>query len=226
VTGGIVILAVGLVRVQGWMEAGGYAAILLVLLGCGLGLPVPEDVPLILSGAMAAQGKMDLVLASGCCWVGIIGGDCILYWLARRYGMAVTKMPLVGRHMTAGRVEKLSGLFRKYGIWVVAGCRLVAGVRAAMVAAAGVTRYSFPRVVVADSAASLVSGGLFIALGYWCGSRLPWLVEQIKQWQRGVTLGLALAVVLGTALWFWRRRRSRRAAEKSAAERETESVVM
>ena len=187
-------------QVQGWVEAGGYLVILLLLLSCGLGLPLPEDIPLILSGALAARGQMNLAMASAACWLGIIGGDCILYFMARKYGMGITRVPFVGRHITLERVNRVGRLFDRYGMWVVAGCRLFAGVRAAMVVAAGVTRYSFLKFIIADGLAALVSGGLFIALGWWFGSRLPWLMSQIKQWQNVILIALVIA---GAAAAAW-----------------------
>ena len=55
-------------------------------------------------------------------WTGIIGGDCVLYMLARRYGMGVTRLPRIGRHVTEKRILWAEQKFERYGIWVVAVC--------------------------------------------------------------------------------------------------------
>lgn len=205
------LAVVNLMQVQGWIEAGGYLVIVLIFIACGLGLPLPEDIPLILSGALAAAGKLDLVTASACCWVGIMGGDAVLYWMSRRYGMGITRVPFVGKHITRARVDRVGRLFDRYGIWVVAGCRLFAGVRAAMVVAAGMTRYGFIKFLIADGLAALVSGGLFIALGYWFGTRLEWLQGQIKQFQN-VILVVLICVLVVAVIWCVLRRFGKRAA--------------
>ena len=194
-------------QVQGWMEAGGYIVLFGLLCACGLGLPLPEDIPLLLAGALVSRGNMDLVPAGICAWGGIIGGDCILYFLSRKYGMGITRVPLVGRHITPARVERVGRLFERYGAGVVAVCRLFAGLRAAMVAAAGITRYGFLKFVIADAIAALFSGGLFIALGYWFGTRLEWLMGEIKQWQH-VILGVVIGAAIAGGVWYvlWRRR--------------------
>ena len=200
------LAVLNLEQVRGWMEAGGYLVLFGLLCVCGLGLPLPEDIPLILAGAMVARGNMDLAMAGVCAWAGIIGGDCILYFLSRKYGMGITRVPFVGKHITRERVERVEKLFERYGVGVVAVCRLVAGLRAAMVVAAGVTRYSFLKFVIVDGIAALFSGGLFLALGYWFGTRLDWLMGEIKQWQH-VILGVALTAAIVVGVWYVIQRR-------------------
>ena len=134
--------------VHAWFEWGGYFILFGLLFACGLGLPMPEDIPLLLAGWFIAQGKMNPVIASVVAWCGIIGGDCVLYYLARKYGMNVTKAPLIGKHVTRERIEHVERMFEKYGVGVVAICRLFAGIRGAMVIAAGVVRFNFLKFVI------------------------------------------------------------------------------
>ena len=196
--------------VQRWVEVGGPLVIFGLLFACGLGLPLPEDIPLMLAGFFAALGKMDLTFVSILCWLGIIGGDCVLYSIARRYGMNITRIPFIGTHVTKERIIRAQGLFERYGVWIVAIGRLVAGIRGAMVIAAGVTRFSFVKFVVADGLAALVSGGLFIALGYWAGWKvgdLKTFRQKIKPYEHWIMLGIAVAVVLVIAYIWWRKRK-------------------
>src|SRR5688500_9002268 len=90
--------------VQAWVEVGGPVFLFGRLLACGLGLPLPEDVPVMLSGFFSAQGKMDPAYATTLCWLGIIGGDCVLYSIARRYWMNITRVPFIGTQVTTERI--------------------------------------------------------------------------------------------------------------------------
>ena len=72
--------------VQQWMAAGGYFVLFGLLFACGLGLPLPEDIPLLAAGVMIANGKMTLAIAGVCAWCGIIAGDCVLYHLGKAMG--------------------------------------------------------------------------------------------------------------------------------------------
>ena len=212
--------------VQGWFQAGGYFILFGLLFACGLGLPLPEDIPLLLGGYFVALGKMNIWLVGILAWSGIIGGDCVLYWISRRYGMNVTRIPMIGTHVTKDRIIWAEKKFEKYGIWVVAVCRLFAGVRGAMVIAAGVVRFNFFKFVLADGLAALVSGGLFVYLGYlagkWFGS-VSEMREKIKHYEHYVVLGIAVAAVLAVLYVWWRHKHHKTLAQ--AAIDEAEEVV-
>src|SRR4030095_5406043 len=80
-------------RVLEFMNRGGigYAVLFGMLFLCGLGLPVPEDIPLIVSGILIGNGNMHVAIAAPLAWAGIIGGDCVLYMLGHRYGLNITR---------------------------------------------------------------------------------------------------------------------------------------
>ncbi len=198
-------------QVQGWMEVGGYFLLFGLLFSCGLGVPVPEDIPLTLAGFFVAQGKMDLGLACVLAWCGIIGGDCVLYHLGKKYGLNITKVPLIGKHVTRARIEKAEHLFERYGIWVVGFGRMFAGIRGAMVVAAGTIRYNFLKFVIADGVAAIVSGGLFVALGYWGGKKVgdpkQFMKDVVEPYKHWFFLGVLLLVVFVVAYFWWRSKR-------------------
>ena len=196
-------------QVQAWFEWGGYFILFGLLFACGLGLPLPEDIPLLLAGWFVAQGKMNLAIASVLAWCGIIGGDCVLYYFGRRYGLEITRVPFVGKHLTRERILRAEELFEKYGIWVVGIGRMFAGIRGAMVVAAGATRFNFIKFVVADGIAALFSGGLFVWLGWLAGTKLGSIGEmrqKIKGVEHYVFGGIAL-VVIAFVLWLWLRKK-------------------
>jgi membrane protein DedA with SNARE-associated domain len=192
----------GLHDFQMWIEWGGYALMFTLLFGCGLGLPMPEDIPLLLAGYFVAQpegspGKMHLIPAAIIAWCGIICGDCMLYSLGRKYGLNITKIPLIGRHVTQDRIVKAEKLFERWGGAVVGIGRMVAGVRGAMVVAAGAIRYRFDKFILADGLGAIVSGGAFRAIGYYAGKKLGSLEEvrgKIERFEFFVIVFLALIV--------------------------------
>lgn len=194
----LAIFGMDLARLQGWFEAGGYFVLFSLLFLCGLGLPVPEDVPLLLAGYFIYHGKMHLAAASILAWLGIIGGDCVLYYLGKKYGLNVTKLPMVGKHITEKRIKRVEYLYSRYGIWVVAVGRLFAGIRGAMVAVAGAIRFNFIKFIIADGLAALVSGGLWIWLGYWGGKKLgdpATIMKRAEPYKHWIGLGILIAVI-------------------------------
>lgn len=200
--------------VQQWVKVGGSLVIFGLLFACGLGMPLPEDIPLLIGGFFAGKGTLDLVVVSTLAWCGIIGGDCVLYSIAKRYGLNITKVPFIGTHVTRERILKAEKLFEKYGVWIVAIGRLFAGIRGAMVIAAGTVRYNFVKFVIADGLAALVSGGMFVAVGYWAGKKfgnksISEIRQEIKPYEHWIILGIAVAALLAVAYAWYRSRRHR-----------------
>jgi membrane protein DedA with SNARE-associated domain len=213
------LAVIQLERVVDWMDIGvaGYVVLFGLLFSCGLGLPLPEDIPLLVSGMLAGRHRMHLWALGICAWCGIIGGDCVLYYLGRRFGLNVTRVPFVGKHVSKERILQAERLFERWGIWVVAIGRLFAGIRGAMVVAAGAIKFNFFKFLVADGLAALVSGGLFVWLGMKFGENLDYIEHQIKRYSTLVFVGLAVLVV-GTVLLVWWRRRGRRGPSELAVD--------
>ncbi len=143
-------------RVVELMDIGlaGYFVLFGLLFLCGLGLPLPEDIPLLVAGMLVGAGKMHLVVVAVCAWCGIIGGDCALYYLGHRFGFGITKVRYIGKHVTQERIMRAEVLFNKWGVWVIAVGRLFAGIRGAMVVAAGTIRFNFFKFLIADGLAA------------------------------------------------------------------------
>lgn len=203
-------------RVAELMDIGiaGYFVLFALLFSCGLGMPLPEDIPLLVSGMLVGQHRMHVWAVAICAWCGIIGGDCILYYMGHRFGLNITKVPLIGKHISKERILQAEHLFEKYGIWVVAVGRLFAGIRGAMVVAAGTIRFNFLKFLIADGLAALVSGGLFVWLGIKFGENLNYIEHQIKRYSTLVFIIVALvAIGFFMSIWLRKRRHVRSAAE-------------
>jgi membrane protein DedA with SNARE-associated domain len=204
--------------IQNWIQVGGCIVIFALLFACGLGLPLPEDIPLIIGGFFAGKGDLHLATVCVVAWLGIIGGDCVLYAVAKRYGLNITRVPFIGSHVTEERILRAQALFEKYGVWIVGVGRLFAGIRGAMVIAAGATRFSFVKFVIADGIAALVSGGLFIAVGYWAGrkfgnKRISEIREMMKPYEHWILAGIVVAAVCAVLYIRWRATRKKTLAD-------------
>ncbi|HYO07575.1 MAG TPA: DedA family protein [Tepidisphaeraceae bacterium] len=208
----VLALAFTFTTVQQWVTTrgfyGGVAVTFLLLFACGLGLPLPEDIPLIIGGAFLCTDARSWIITGTAAWLGIIGGDCVLYFMGRRYGMEITRVPVIGKHVTRERIERVQGMFERYGIGVVAVGRLFAGIRGAMVICAGTIKFSFWKFLLADGLAAIISGGLFMLLGWWIGAKLndPAAQKKIHEF-KWFFLAAAIAAVIGfVSFILWRRR--------------------
>jgi membrane protein DedA with SNARE-associated domain len=97
---------------------------------------------------------------------------------------------------------------------------MVAGIRDAMVVAAGAIRFNFIKFVIADGLAALISGGLFVLLGHWLGVKLGSFDNAVKTVEPYLTLfviGFAL-VVAGFIFYRFLRHRGHKAVTDVALE--------
>lgn len=196
---------------SGFEGSAGYVAVLVTLVVCGLGVPVPEDIILISGGFIAAaagHGWFSMALVG---LAGIMAGDSIIYTLGRRYGLSLARSSLLSRFLTPERLLKVESLFQRHGHKVLVAARFMPGVRAVTFFCAGTMRVPFWKFFLFDGAAALVSAPLWVFLGHRFG---PAVVEWAKQFQ----WLLGLLIVLALAFLLFRRFRSRRAAPVSPAE--------
>ncbi len=198
------------------MQQAFYPVLLLILLIASLGVPIPEDIPLIAAGVLlrthagVASWEGTLVVAL----VGVMAGDLVLYALGRRWGPGVVNHKSVRWIITPVRFTRLSRRFLVHGTWFCFLGRFIVGVRAAMCLTAGATGFPLWRFFLADLTGAVISVPLFVLLGYWFAGMLPQLWGYLRDVQLG--LWLAGAVVLLVLLIVYRRRRERRALRRAA----------
>lgn len=191
--------------------SGGFAYLVVfgILFVCGLGLPLPEDVSLILGGYLVHAGRADLALMMLTGYAGIIVGDSMIFSFGRRFGSKVGQQPsgFFARIVTPEKRARVEGLFKKHGEKIIMIARFLPGVRAVTYFTAGSVGMRYQRFVTYDSLAALGSAPIFVFLGYKFGGELDQLISAIKQGQRSVLITM---LVVGVAAFFFTRWRAKR----------------
>jgi membrane protein DedA with SNARE-associated domain len=98
-----------------------YLSVFGVLLLCGLGLPMPEDIVLVTGGYMVyvadtqnlGSPTLATMLVVG--MVGVLSGDTILFFAGKRLGPRVTRVWPFRLMINAKRMERVQRFFNKYG---------------------------------------------------------------------------------------------------------------
>ena len=67
-----------------------YATVFSILVACGLGIPLPEDISLILGGFLAHKGAANLPMMMVVGFAGILAGDSLIFLAGRRLSEAAT----------------------------------------------------------------------------------------------------------------------------------------
>jgi membrane protein DedA with SNARE-associated domain len=121
--------------------------------------------------------------------------------------------------VSAKRLKQCEDWFQRWGIWAIGIGRLFAGIRTAMVVAAGTMRFAYLKMLAADGVAALISGGAFMILGYWAGthaSKPRDLVDKYREYFTPIALTTAILMII---YLYWR---SRRRAAIAGARRRSE----
>lgn len=167
----------------------GYVGVVGLLIVCGLGVPIPEDIILISGGFIAQEAghkPWGMMLAG---LIGILLGDSVIYFLGRHFGESFAQRPFSRRFLTPERLERVRVLFRNHGEKMIIAARFMPGVRAVTFFTAGTTRVPYFHFILFDGLAALVSAPLWVYLGYRFG---PKVVEWAHQFQAVLIGGMVL----------------------------------
>ena len=215
-------LVVGIVdhnAIQQILEQWFYPGLLGILVIASLGLPIPEDIPLIAAGVILKLHPQSAaaIPAFLVALLGIMSGDLVLYTVGRWWGNDVVKHKSVSWIITPQRYERAVGMFRKYGMWFCFFGRFIVGIRAVMCMTAGATRFPYWKFFIADFSGALLSIPLFMGLGYLFADTLAELYKTLAEVQ-GLLFVLAV-VGIGLFVWYeWRqlKKKARERAETKA----------
>lgn len=200
-----------------WFTRFHYLAPFTVLMLCGLGAPLPEEITLIGCGLLVAQKHVGFWEITLVCSAAILLGDSIPYWLGRRFGLAALKSKLVARVLHPERFAQLERKFAANGNWAIFTCRFLPGLRIPGYFTAGTLRMSYVRFLVLDSLGVLVSVPTSIWVAHLFfekfGEELGGAMAAVSEFNHIVLVGVA-ALVLGVFVW----RRIRRKRVQAATE--------
>jgi len=191
--------------------------IFLVLLACGFGLPLPEDVVLVFTGYVTHLGVLPVWLSLFIGLGGVLLGDSTLWWIGHRYGSDVLRLRLFRSFLPPARLLKIERLYARYGNRILFGARFSPGIRAGVFLFGGLSGVPYRRFILTDGSAALISVPAIILAAYLFGGE----IERVLKAMRGVQHWLVAAIVLivvGHLIYAWFvRRKERRLLEAPTA---------
>jgi membrane protein DedA with SNARE-associated domain len=169
----------------------GYLGIALILLLGGLGLPVPEEAPIILAAVLSKGGKMWWPLALASCFAGVLLGDFVVYFLGFFYGEKVMSLPLTRKFLSPAREEQIKGYFHRHGFKILILGRFAVGFRTAAYLTAGILKLPTLKLFLTDLFAASLSTLTVFGLGYVFAHQIESSFDRVKHWltaTAGITL--------------------------------------
>lgn len=186
----------------------GYWAVFFVLLACGFGVPIPEDITLVSGGVISGLGYTNVHWMLVVSMIGVLVGDSTMYWLGRIYGEKILQFRLIKSLVTPKRLATVQERFEKYGNRLLFLARFLPGLRAVIYLVSGITRrVSYTQFVLVDFFAAIISVPIWVYLGDFGASNLDWLHEQIKRGQATIYIILGLVVLFFVWKWYKNRKK-------------------
>lgn len=187
----------------------GYAAVFLVLVACGFGVPIPEDITLVTGGVISGLGYTNVHVMFLVGMLGVLVGDGLMFTAGRVWGDKILQFKPIAKIMTPKRYAQVQEKFDKYGNWVLFVARFLPGLRTPIYITAGVSgKVSFLRFLLMDGFAALISVPIWIYLGDYGAHNIDWLMEKVHQFQSGLFVLIGIGAVV--LLFFWWKKRQRR----------------
>jgi membrane protein DedA with SNARE-associated domain len=188
-----------------WFERGSYLGIVLFLTLTGIGLPVPEEVPIVAAGVASRAGGLQWYYALPACLLGALLGDSLMYAVGRFFGARILRdHPWWSGFLTPEREKTIEDLINRHGIKAFFVARFLVGLRSPFYLTAGMLRVKYRWFLFADLiCASVVIGGFF-GLAYLFGDSITGLIRSAE---RGLTVAAISLAFLAVVAFFWFRKR-------------------
>jgi len=170
----------------------GYAAIFLVVFLGNVGLPIPEETILSLSGYLVWRGELRLPMVVAVGVISAAAGDNLGYWLGRAYGRQAIERYGYRVLVTPERLESVWRFVTRHGSLGVFAARFIPGVRFMAGPLAGAAGIPPARFVLANLLGAAIYVPYAVGIGYAIGYGLGAYVERIHRVEYLVLIAAAL----------------------------------
>lgn len=184
-----------------------YLLVFGILLLCGFGLPIPEDVTLFAGGLLAYYGVCDLWLMIVVGFFGVMIGDSTMWFLGHKYGRRLMQKSFFRKLVPEERIILASKKFNEKGAKrLLFAARFMPGLRAPIFFTSGLLHVPFWRFFLMDGLAALLSVPAIVGAVYYFGDELDLVVRWIKKIEHGILFVILLILVFVGFKW-WRSQR-------------------
>lgn len=189
-----------------WVQHFGPAA-LFGLLALGIvGLPIPEETLLTLSGLLMAQGKLPIVPTLIAAYLGSMIGITLSYLIGLKTGSFLIKRygPMIG--ISHAKLAKAHDWFEHYGKWCLFFGYFILGIRHLTGIVAGSVTLSWRQFMLFAYLGAFFWASLFLSVGYFLNGKWQIIVETVARHDT-MFLSLAIFLLVFVALIYWYRKK-------------------
>ncbi len=187
-----------------------------ILLLCGLGLPIPEDISLIAAGYFSWRGALDITKAFLVCFAAVLAGDSLAFFLGRHFGRRVLASRVARKYFTPRRQLRVRAYFRKFGSKVILVGRFTPGLRFTIFFTAGTLHLRPPVFLIYDFSAAAFTVPILVYTAWLFGGQIDRVISYARHTEHGIVVAVIIgAIVVAAKAW---RRHKRMIAARTACE--------
>lgn len=187
-----------------------------ILLLCGFGLPIPEDITLIICGYTTYHLNIDGHLGNG--WqlvgyaiamslAGVLIGDATMFTLGARLGPRLLVRRPFSTLLGGGRHEKAVEFLSKRGPQVLFSARFMPGLRSAVFFTSGTLGIRLRTFLFYDGMAALLSVPALVGCSWYFGAEIHMVEQWAKRSEAGIIAIIALLAAGAGLKWWWGQRK-------------------
>lgn len=179
----------------------------LLLLGGAVGLPIPEDLPLLLGGIVIHLGKSPVEQVFAVCYAAIIIGDVLIYGIGRWLGPSLFRRRMFMNPRARLRLKRIRIGMERRSLPMIFVARHLFYLRTLTFLSCGALRMKFKVFLLADALAALISVPLMLSIGFAAWEHLDTVTAWIQRAKTATLLLSVLILVAGVCVYRHYRRR-------------------
>ena len=186
-----------------------YIAIFLILLGCGLGLPMPEDITLIAGGILTYYGVCEIKLMIAVGLFGVLVGDSIVFYLGSHFGRKLLKRWPFRLIIDETKIESIRRRLHRHGGKVLFSARFMPGVRSTVFFVSGMLHIPYRKLLLYDGIAALISVPAIVFSVYYFGDYIEHVIRLIKKVEGGIVMVIAALAIFFIVRHYQKKKKER-----------------
>jgi membrane protein DedA with SNARE-associated domain len=143
-----------------------YLSLFVILVGSALGVPIPEDLPLIAAGIAVNNQLVEVIPTFLVCYISIILGDSIVYAIGYRLGTKLFEKSWFKSRVSAAHIRRTRMNLHRRSWLMIFLARHLFYLRTATFLVCGAVKMSFKRFILIDLCAAAISTPIMMSVGY------------------------------------------------------------
>ncbi|MBF0205634.1 MAG: DedA family protein [Oligoflexia bacterium] len=193
-----------------------YSVLFGVLILCGFGLPLPEDIVLIIGGYLAYEELLNVHIMTAVGLTGVLIGDSTIFFLGRRFGPVLLKHKYISRLVTEEKISKAQKYMHKYGNRIFFIARFLPGLRSPVFFTGGSLQTRFHIFFLYDGFAAIISVPVWVYSAYYGGEYIYKVIQVGRNAQTFIIASILLVIII--KIYFHYRSVAKKKIEKNKLE--------